>query len=162
MGFDPISTVVQGAGAIGGLMGKKGEADVAREQQAMKERAFQQAIARGEKLSTEGENQFLETANSENPYLKQVGQDIQAGGTEAMQNAQRQMQANLAQQGVRGGKAATLLARGTGDIASQTQRDLTQSQSQDLANKQMQKMAYFQSKAGRGQSGMLSPVAGPA
>jgi hypothetical protein len=162
MGFDPISLGKTAIGVAGNLLGDKNKTDAATIARQRQQQAYQEALARGKTMGEEGEKQFLDVANSDNPYLTQVGKDIKGQGTETMQDANRQMQAQLAQQGVRGGQAATQLARQSGKLAENIQSDLTQSQSQDLANKQAQKMAYFQSKSGRGQSAYLAPSVGPA
>ena len=99
--------------------------------------------ARAEKYDTKLQNQFNEAepqfqqeANTQLPELTQLVQDIADQSAEAQRQNQRQINATLAQQGVRGGQAAILANRATGELNRDLQRDINQSVYNEAANRQ--------------------------
>ena len=119
---------------------------------AARQKAYQEAIATGGSQMTSGENALTTEANTANPELGQMETDIASGNAKQLQQGSSQMGANLATQGVRGGQAATLLNRGTGEQSIAAQQAINQMKYQDSAQKQAALMAYQAAKAGRGQS----------
>jgi hypothetical protein len=94
----------------------------------------------------EAEKQFLTEANTALPELVQAKQDIQEAATEQQQAANQAMQAQLAQQGVRGGQAATLLNRGTGQLGREALRDINTLGYQEAAGRQGARLDYGKTK----------------
>lgn len=94
----------------------------------------------------QGENQFMAEANTALPELAQQKADIQQQTTEQQQEANKQLQSQLAQQGVRGGQAATLLGRNTGQLARESLRDENQLGFQEAQNRQNARLGYTAQK----------------
>jgi hypothetical protein len=91
----------------------------------------------------EGETSFLAETAPDNPVTARMQDQIRGNAMEGQQDAANQMRANLAQKGVRGGQAATLLNRGTGDLARKGLQDVNQLGYQNLLTRQN----YFANKA---------------
>ena len=109
---------------------------------------------RAEKYDTKLQNQFNEAepqyfqeAYSQLPELTQLVQDIANQSAEAQRQNRRQINANLAQQGVRGGQAAILSNRATGELNRDLQRDINQTVYNEAANRQNSRLNYFGDKA---------------
>ena len=85
--------------------------------------------------------------------LTQESKDIADKNAQELQQGSGQMGANLAAQGVRGGAAATLMNRGTGQEAITAQQNINQMKYEDEATRQSDLRAYQAAKAGRGQVG---------
>ena len=113
-----------------------------------------QLEGRAEKYDTKLQNQFNEAepqyfqeAYSQLPELTQLVQDIANQSAEAQRQNRRQINANLAQQGVRGGQAAILSNRATGELNRDLQRDINQTVYNEAANRQNSRLNYFGDKA---------------
>lgn len=113
-----------------------------------------QLEARAEKYDTklqnqfnEAEPQFQEEAYTQLPELQQLITDIANQSAEAQRQNQRQINANLVQQGVRGGQAAILANRATGELNRDLQRDINQTAYNEAANRQNQRLNYYSQKA---------------
>lgn len=74
------------------------------------------------------------------PEIQQVKEDILSGNARALQQAQSQIAANLAQSGIRGGQAGTLMSRATGEQTEAANRQINQL----LGNAATQSKAYQQ------------------
>lgn len=94
-----------------------------------------------------GNEEFNQEANTVLPELAQQKTDIREANTEQQQEANKQMQAQLAQQGVRGGQASTLLGRQTGQLARESLRDENQLAYQEAQNRQNARLNYTGKKA---------------
>lgn len=113
-----------------------------------------QLEARAEKYDTKLQNQFNEAepqfqteANTQLPELTQLVEDIANQSAEAQRQNQRQINASLAQQGVRGGQAAILANRATGELNRNLQRDINQAVYNEAANRQTARLNYYNQKA---------------
>jgi hypothetical protein len=95
----------------------------------------------------EAEPQYLEEANTQLPELQQLVTDIANQSAEAQRQNQRQINASLAQQGVRGGQASILANRATGELNRDLQRDINQTVYNEAANRQNSRLNYFGEKA---------------
>lgn len=95
----------------------------------------------------EAEPQYLTEANTQLPELQQLITDIANNSAEAQRQNQRQINASLAQQGVRGGQAAILANRATGELNRDLQRDINQTVYNEAANRQNSRLDYFGRKA---------------
>lgn len=94
-----------------------------------------------------GESEYLNEANTQLPELTQLIQDIANQSAEAQRQNQRQINASLAQQGVRGGQAAILANRATGELNRDLQRDINQTAYNEAANRQNSRLNYYTNKA---------------
>lgn len=81
-------------------------------------------------------DKFDTEANTQLAELGQLVDDISQQGAEAQRQNRRQVQAELAQQGVRGGQAAILANRATGELNRDLQRDINQTVYNEAATRQ--------------------------
>lgn len=109
---------------------------------------------RAEKYDTKLQNQFNEAEpqfqNEANTQLAELGQlvtDISDESAEAQRQNQRQISASLAQQGVRGGQAAILANRATGELNRDLQRDINKTVYDEALNRQNSRLNYYGQKA---------------
>lgn len=95
----------------------------------------------------EAEPQYLNEAYTQLPELRQLVTDIANQSAEAQRQNQRQINASLAQQGVRGGQASILANRATGELNRNLQRDINKTVYDEAANRQNSRLNYFGDKA---------------
>ena len=95
----------------------------------------------------EAEPQYQQEANTQLPELQQLVSDIANQSAEAQRQNQRQINATLAQQGVRGGQAGILANRATGELNRDLQRDINQTVYNEAANRQNSRLNYYSNKA---------------
>ncbi len=95
----------------------------------------------------EAEPQYQQEAYTQLPELQQLITDIANSSAEAQRQNQRQINASLAQQGVRGGQAAILANRATGELNRNLQRDINQTAYNEAANRQNSRLDYYSKKA---------------
>lgn len=95
----------------------------------------------------EAEPQYLQEAYTQLPELQQLITDIANQSAEAQRQNQRQINASLAQQGVRGGQASILANRATGELNRNLQRDINQTAYNEAANRQKSRLSYYSDKA---------------
>lgn len=94
-----------------------------------------------------GDTQFNLEANTPLAELTQMKQDITDQSTVAQQNMNKQLQSQLSQQGVRGGQAATQLARGTGQLNRELNWDVNQLAYDEAKTRQGARLDYTSKKA---------------
>jgi hypothetical protein len=135
------------------LQGQQYQTDTAK---TAYDRAMEQlnaSLDRNKQLSGEGEAGFLNSVSAPPPELTQLKSDIANQSTEA-QNAQRgQVNLNLAQQGVRGGQAATLANRSSGELNKQLGYNVNQLAYDDATKRASEKAGYYAGKAQTGNTG---------
>lgn len=109
---------------------------------------------RAEKYDTKLQNQFNEAepqyqleSNTQLAELQPLISDIANETAEAQRQNQRQINAALAQQGVRGGQAAILANRATGELNRDLQRDINKTIYDEAANRQQSRLGYYGQKA---------------
>ena len=85
--------------------------------------------------------------NTPLPELSQMKSDITQQATDAQQNNARQMQTQLAQQGVRGGQAGTLAGRQQGQLNRELNYDVNQLGYNEAQNRQNANINYTGQKA---------------
>ena len=95
----------------------------------------------------EAEPQFQTEANTQLPELTQLINDIANQSAEAQRQNRRQVNANLAMQGIRGGQAGILANRATGELNRDLQRDINQTAYNEAANRQNSRLNYYNQKA---------------
>ena len=93
------------------------------------------------------EPQYQQEANTQLPELAQLNKDILNQGTEAQRANRRQIEAALANQGVRGGQAAILENRALGETTRDLQRDINQNIYNEALNRQNSRLNYYGQKA---------------
>ncbi len=98
-------------------------------------------------MFNEAEPQFLTEANTQLPELGQLVQDISDEAAESQRQNRKQVQAELAQQGVRGGQAAILANRATGELNRDLQRDINKSVYDEALNRQNSRLNYYNQKS---------------
>ena len=136
-----------GIGALGsiagGLMGSNAEAEAYKR----RKKAYDAMIKNANAAQQAGEQAFYNNVNTQNPYLNVIGNDLRTQTNDILNSGRNQLNASLAQQGVRGGQAATQLARGIGNMATTANQNLNQMMYSDYANNKNLKAAYDQAKA---------------
>ena len=138
------SAGISALGSIaGGLMGSNAEAEA----YARRKKAYDAMIKRANEAQNAGEQAFYNNVNTLNPYLSVIGNDLRNNTNDVLNAGRGQIQAGLAQQGIRGGQAATQLNRGIGNITNQANQELNQMMYGDYANNRNLKAAYDQAKA---------------
>lgn len=135
-----LSTI---GGAIGGIAGANAE------EEARKRRleAYNNMIKKANATQSAGEKVFNSIVNSQNPYLNQLEQDILNNQNDVLNSGRNQLNAALSQQGIRGGQAATQMARGIGSMTQDATQNLNQLLYGDSAQNRNLKAAYNQAKA---------------
>lgn len=95
----------------------------------------------------EAEPQYLQEAYTQLPELQNLIKDIAEQSTETQRGNLRQINANLAMQGVRGGQAAILANRALGQTTRDTQRDINNLVYNEALNRQNSRLNYFGDKS---------------
>lgn len=95
----------------------------------------------------EAEPQFFEEAYTQLPELQTLAKDIVDQNTETQRANMRQINANLANQGVRGGQAAILANRALGQTTREAQRDINNLVYNEALNRQNSRLNYFGDKS---------------
>lgn len=137
----------EGLSTIGGAIGGIAGADAAELARKRRLRAYNDMIQKANQNQKIGEQELYDVINTQNPYLVQLGQDIKNNTNDVLNSGRNQINAALSQQGVRGGQAATQLARGIGSITKDANQNLNQLMYGDTAQNRNLKAAYNQAKA---------------
>jgi hypothetical protein len=158
---DPISAI---ANLAGSWLQAQAEKDIAKEQRAQDNLSLEEQKRQFRELQLLKEQQMksgLGMAKRAESMLgasfgpgsveEQYKQDILGGTQEALGAGASQMAAALAQQGMRGGQAATQLRRGIGEMATAGMRQMTEA---DLAKQNMMRQ-YQMQKALLGQQAQV-------
>lgn len=145
-----------GSSLLGGIMGSNAE------EEAYKRRleAYNNLIKKAKSTQQAGETAFNNIVNTQNPYLNQIAYDLQTNTNDVLNANRNQLQAGLAQQGIRGGQAGTLLARSLGNITNQANQDLNNMRYNEIANNRNLQAAYNQAKALAGLNASLQEFQG--
>ena len=145
-----------GSSLLGGIMGSNAEEEAYKR----RKQAYDNMIKRATGLQTEGERVFNNIVNNPNPYLNQVAYDLKNNTNDVLNAGRNQVNAGLAQQGIRGGQAGTLLARSVGNMTNQANQDLNNMMYNDIANNRNLQAAYNQAKALAGLNASLQEFQG--
>ena len=162
-----------GLGLLGNIFAAGTQADIARQrakeelrryeteqrERELRRRAYEQTLQRGREMGEAGEAGFYREAERTLPELEQARQDILEESAEGLQLGARQLGAELARGGVRGGQAATHMRRGVGEMALGAQRDITGLEYDEAARRAAERRAYERAKAARGMTAELMPAA---
>jgi len=148
-GFGPLAAAAVGGGMsmLGGLFGGMAQGQANEEMYRRRKQAYDEMINRANQTQQAGESAFNDVVNTQNPFLKVMGQDLKNNTNDILNQGRNQLQASLTQQGVRGGQAATQLARGIGSMTQDANRDYNQMMYGDYNQNRNLKAAYEQAKA---------------
>lgn len=152
------SSLMTGGSILGDYLNSRADAKAAAAYQAflngIANNMQNQLEARAEKYDTKLQNQFNEAepqfqqeANTQLPELQNMIKDIAEQNTETQRGNLRQINAVLAQQGVRGGQAAILANRALGQTTRDTQRDINNLVYNEALNRQNSRLNYYGDKA---------------
>lgn len=128
------------------------------QQQQQLAESYRGAYGQAQEQYGAGEEQLAELFSRSPEELEQLKESIYTGQAKQLQQGAGQLQAGLAQAGVRGGQAATQMRRGIGEMtetAGQNIQDLISQEAMGRAGEQRQYMAGQQ--AGR-QQFLLDPT----
>ena len=145
-----------GSSLLGGIMGSEAEEEAYKR----RKQAYDNMIKRALGYQTEGETAFNNIVNTQNPYLNVIGQDLKNNTNDVLNAGRNQLNTALAQQGVRGGQAATQLARGIGNMTTQANQDYNQMMYGDINQNRNLQAAYNQAKALAGLNASLQEFQG--
>jgi hypothetical protein len=112
-------------------------------------------IDRSSGIMSDAEARLFSETESELPELGVLRDSILQGATKEQEMARNAMRANLAQSGVRGGQAATLLNRGTGELNQELIKDLNQLSYDEALNRRQTRSNYLGNKASTGAAGVV-------
>ena len=157
-GADLLNLGGKGLGYLGSFLGGRADSNAAKAYQdylnGITVDMANQLTKRADKYDTKLQNQFNSAepqyqleANTQLPELTQLVEDIANQSAEAQRQNQRQINASLAQQGVRGGQASILANRATGELNRDLQRDINQVVYDEAANRQKSRLNYYGQKA---------------
>ena len=145
-----------GGSLLSGIMGSNAEEEAYKR----RKRAYDSMIKRATDVQTAGENALFSSLNKQNHYLNQMAYDLQTNTNDILNAGRNQINAGLAQQGIRGGQAGTLLARSVGSMSNQANQDLNTMMYNDIANNRNLQAAYNQAKALAGLNASLQEFKG--
>lgn len=157
-GADLLNLGGKGLGYLGSFLGGRADNNAAKAYNDYLSGIYtdmaNQLTKRADKYDTKLQNQFNSAepqyqleANTQLPELTQLVEDIANQSAEAQRQNQRQINASLAQQGVRGGQASILANRATGELNRDLQRDINQVVYDEAANRQKSRLNYYGQKA---------------
>lgn len=139
-----IGGIVGAAGGLAsGIMGSNAEEEVYKR----RKRAYDNLIKRADATQQEGQQAFYDVVNNPNPYLAVMQRNLNDNTNRDINLYRNQLNTALAQQGIRGGQAATQMARGLGNVTTQANQDLNTMMYNDQNQNRNLKMAYEQAKA---------------
>jgi hypothetical protein len=168
--MDPVtlSALISAGGSLAssqsGASASAGSAKADRERKEeefrRRKQAYDQMIQRSQGLASSGEQSFLQETANPLAELGEAKQGALTGNAAALQQGAGQMQANLVQSGVRGGQAATLLNRGTGQQSVDANQMINQMAMDEATQRRQMRGGLFGQKAGAGYSGQLQQFGG--
>lgn len=158
---DLVSKGVDFFGGAGAARGSASEAKRAAEEEQRRyearKAAYQDMINRSKGDFTTGEQAFTQEATTALPELQTMEQQAATLGSQALQDTAGQMQLGLAQQGLRGGQAATQLRRGLGEVGKGTQQNINKMKFDEANQRAGERRQYQSGKAARGQQSSYTP-----
>lgn len=120
-----------------------------------KQKTVDSAIAQGQGQMASAEGAFTEANSAPPPELTAYQDAIRQGATREQEQAQNTFKNQLSQQGVRGGQAATLLNRATGEFNQGLSKDVNQVALDAALERQRNKSNFYGNKAATGQKAAL-------
>ena len=152
--------IASGISSVGSALSGIAGANAEEEAYQRRKRAYDSLIKKADQTQATGENAFYDVVNNPNPYLGVMQRQLNDNTNKNINMARNQINAGLAQQGLRGGQAMTQFNRGIGDITNQANQDLNTMMYNDNQQNRNYKMAYEQAKALAGLNAGLQPFQG--
>lgn len=168
---EPISAILSVLGTMGQAQAKSGsaryaakaqkQAAMAKLQQRAKEFRTRELLDRelrgaGELVGARGEEGLMKETGQALPELQAAQQAAAAQGTEGQQQASAQLRADLAKSGVRGGQAGQLMARQSGQMGINMQRQLDEMALREAEKRRQMRGDFFARKGTMGLQRQLS------
>ena len=122
-----------------------------------RKRAYESMLGQAGSDFKTGEGQFMTEANTANPELATMQNQINTQGAQALQDTAGQINLANTQAGARGGQAATQLRRGIGEVGANVQKDVNKLKFDESAQRAGERRAYTASKARAGQAATYMP-----
>ena len=139
-----IGGIVGAAGGLAsGIMGSNAEEEAYKR----RKKAYENMLKRATEVQTEGEGTFNNLVTNQNPYLGIMQRQLADNTNKNLNMGRNQLNLALAQQGLRGGQAATQLNRGIGNMTTQANQDLNTMMYNDEQQNRNLQAAYNQAKA---------------
>jgi hypothetical protein len=132
----------------------------AEEEYKRRKRAYDNMLKKAEETTQTGETAFNNIVNTQNPYLGIMQRDLNDNTNRDINLYRNQLNTALAQQGIRGGQAATQMARGLGNVTTQANQDLNTMMYNDQQQNRNLQAAYNQAKALAGLNASLQQFQG--
>ena len=125
-----------------GLQQQNQNTNIGAAQNDISKQSYGAAITTAQGSLANDTSDFNATTGSTPEEITELKNNILKNESPALQKAAAQQSANLAQSGVRGGQAATLLNRGTGEMANTAESNIDQLIANDASQREAQSAAY--------------------
>lgn len=164
MALDPLtgSLISGGLGALGsiagGLMGGDAQKKAAEWQFNARKKVYEDMLKRAQGTQQAGEQALSSLTSQPLEELGTMKQDILNQTSDVLNTGSRSLQSNLAQAGLRGGQAATQLARGIGSMTTSANQNLNQLIYDEASKRKATQMAYEMAKAQAGTQANLQTL----
>ena len=145
-GIAPL-IIAAGISAAGSALSGMNQANAEQEAYKRRRRAYDEIMKKANEYQTSGETAFNNVVNTQNPYLSIMQRQLNDNTNKDLNMGRNQLNLALAQQGLRGGQAATQLNRGIGDMTTQANQDLNTMMYNDEQQNRNLQAAYNQAKA---------------
>ena len=146
-GIAPLVLAAGISAAGSALSGLNQGAAAEEEAYKRRKRAYDNLIKRADTTQQEGQQAFYDVVNNPNPYLAVMQRNLNDNTNRDINLYRNQLNTALAQQGIRGGQAATQMARGLGNVTTQANQDLNTMMYNDQQQNRNLQAAYNQAKA---------------
>lgn len=152
-----IGGIVGAAGGLAsGIMGSNAEEEAYKR----RKKAYESMLKRAADIQTEGEGAFNNLVANPNSYLGVMQRQLNDNTNKDLNMGRNQLNLALAQQGLRGGQAATQLNRGIGNMTTQANQDLNNMMYDEEQQRRNLQAAYNQAKALAGINASLQEFQG--
>jgi len=158
-GIAPL-VLAAGISAAGSALSGLNQGAAAEEEYKRRKRAYDNMLKKAEQTVQTGETAFNNIVNTSNPYLGIMQRDLNDNTNRDINLYRNQLNTALAQQGIRGGQAATQMARGLGNVTTQANQDLNTMMYNDQQQNRNLQAAYNQAKALAGLNASLQQFQG--
>ena len=145
-GIAPL-IIAAGISAAGSALSGMNQANAEQEAYNRRRRAYDDIMKKASDTQLAGENAFYNTVNNQNPYLAVMQRQLNDNTNKDLNMGRNQLNLALAQQGLRGGQAATQMARGIGSMTNQANQDLNTMMYNDEQQNRNLRAAYEQAKS---------------
>lgn len=145
-GIAPL-VLAAGISAAGSALSGLNQGAAAEEEYKRRQRAYNNMLKKANETEQAGETAFNNVVNTQNPYLAVMQRNLNDNTNKDINLYRNQLNTALAQQGIRGGQAATQMARGLGNVTTQANQDLNTMLYNDQQNNRNLQAAYNQAKA---------------